>query len=223
MAISLNSVLQVALVVVLAASLRSVGAADPDPLSDNPSNTASFTFRGLGPNGSTTMSAGGRRAGLSTTLFPALTGQGITYVRFDLEPCSINEPHTHPRATELLVLVSGGPLQVGFVDTRSNLHVDLMYPGDVTIFPRGLMHYELNVGNQTALFYSALNSENPGTLPIANVLAQIPRRTLVAAMNVGPNGADAFKAAQPPANGMSTLMKLDSSVCTPNTRVTTME
>lgn len=53
---------------------------------------------------------------------------------------------------------------MGFVDTKSNLHVDLIYPGDVTVFPRGLMHYELNVGNETANFFSALNSENPGTL-----------------------------------------------------------
>ena len=32
-------------------------------------------------------------------------------------PCGVNLPHTHPRATEILTLISGGPLQVGFVDT----------------------------------------------------------------------------------------------------------
>lgn len=90
--------------------------------------------------------------------------QGITYVRFEMEPCGVNELHTHPRATEILTLVSGGPLQVGFVDTKSTPHIEIIYPGDVTIFPRGMLHFEVNVGKTTALFFSALNSENPGTL-----------------------------------------------------------
>jgi hypothetical protein len=37
-------------------------------------------------------------------------------------PCGSNLPHTHPRASEVLSLLSGGPLQVGFVDTTGNQH-----------------------------------------------------------------------------------------------------
>lgn len=44
------------------------------------------------------------------------------------------------------------------------LHPDLLYPGDVTVFPRGMLHFELNVGTEKALYFSALNSQNPGTL-----------------------------------------------------------
>ena len=43
-------------------------------------------------------------------------------------------------------------------------HIDILYPGDVTVFPRGLLHFELNVGKRTALYISALNSQNPGVL-----------------------------------------------------------
>ncbi len=41
-------------------------------------------------------------------------------VRFELLPCGTNPPHTHPRASELLFLVSGGPLLAGFVDTSGH-------------------------------------------------------------------------------------------------------
>lgn len=58
--------------------------------------------------------------------------------------------------------------------------------------------------------------------PVANVLAQLPRRALIAAMNVGANGADTFKAAQPSTMGKANLIKLDSSACTPNTNIDTM-
>ena len=46
-----------------------------------------------------------------------IRSEGITYVRFQMVPCGVNLPHTHPRATEILTLITGGPLQVGFVDT----------------------------------------------------------------------------------------------------------
>ena len=43
-------------------------------------------------------------------------------------------------------------------------HINILYPGDVTLFPRGLLHFEINVGKVTADYLSALNSQNPGTL-----------------------------------------------------------
>jgi hypothetical protein len=50
--------------------------------------------------------------------------QGLSIVRFKMVPCGSNLPHTHPRASEVLSLLSGGPLQVGFVDTTGNLTVN---------------------------------------------------------------------------------------------------
>ncbi len=54
----------------------------------------------------------------------AYRGEGITAVRFVLVPCGVNVPHTHPRATELLNVVSGGPLLVGWVDTSGSNSFD---------------------------------------------------------------------------------------------------
>ena len=61
-------------------------------------------------------------------------------------------------------------------------HINILYPGDVTLFPRGLLHFEINVGKETADYISALNSQNPGTLvgthPPPYTYIHIPR-TLV--------------------------------------------
>ncbi|KAI5073051.1 hypothetical protein GOP47_0011064 [Adiantum capillus-veneris] len=156
---------------------------DPDPVSDFSENAMTFTFRDMFTNGDVTHGAGGTRVGLNISLFPAMESQGLTYVMFQAKPCGINLPHTHPRASEMLTLIQGGPLQVGFVDSNGNAHVDVMHEGDVTIFPRGLLHFELNIGEETAHFVSALDSENPGTLMGAGALFQLPIRALAASMN----------------------------------------
>ncbi|GMP22230.1 hypothetical protein CsSME_00000336 [Camellia sinensis var. sinensis] len=50
--------------------------------------------------------------------FPALNGQSVSYAVLFYPAGSINPPHTHPRAAELLFLVDG-TLEVGFVDTKN--------------------------------------------------------------------------------------------------------
>jgi hypothetical protein len=45
-----------------------------------------------------------------------------------------------------------------------NAHLDIIRPGDSTLFPRGLLHFEINLGTENATYLSALNSQNPGTL-----------------------------------------------------------
>lgn len=53
-------------------------------------------------------------------------------------------------------------------------HFDIIYPGDATLFPRALLHFEINSGTKTASFISALNSENPGTLVCTKSLSTSP-------------------------------------------------
>ncbi|XP_057844145.2 germin-like protein 2-4 [Cryptomeria japonica] len=90
----------------------------------------------------------------------------------------------HPRATEMLALISGGPLQVGFVDTHGNAFIDILNPGDITIFPRGMMHFEANVGKEEANFISALNSQNPGVMPSSVSIMKLPSIAVAAAFNI---------------------------------------
>ncbi|KAJ7523219.1 hypothetical protein O6H91_18G041800 [Diphasiastrum complanatum] len=160
-----------------------VRAADPDPLVDFSSVAHSFTLRDIFTNGDVSHGPGGIRAALDTTIFPAMASQGLTFVQFKLVPCGINLPHTHPRASELLTLVEGGPIQAGFVDTHGVAHIDILRPGDVTIFPRGMIHFEQNIGFKTAFFISALNSQNPGTLISAGAVFHLPAVVLASALN----------------------------------------
>ncbi len=66
------------LVVVIAMGcmqIKSVSAADPDPLLDNPLNLTSFTLRDIFHNGEVSSGPGGVRAAVTTHNFP-----GTTYV-----------------------------------------------------------------------------------------------------------------------------------------------
>jgi hypothetical protein len=60
------------------------------------------------------------------------------------------------------LFVLEGSLLVGFVSTDNKLFAVTVNAGDVFVFPRGLLHFELNVGKGNAAAIAALNSENPG-------------------------------------------------------------
>jgi hypothetical protein len=91
-----------------------------------------------------------------------------------LEPCGINTPHLHPRATEMLVLVEGSSLRFGSIFENG-----LVKPGqnqevaaslkkfEATAFPQGSMHWQFNDGCEKAIFVAVLNSEDPGTSQLA--------------------------------------------------------
>ncbi|GLJ36182.1 hypothetical protein SUGI_0726140 [Cryptomeria japonica] len=172
------------IVVVLSAMNAFVYAADPDPLTDFATGVKSFTLRDLFTNGDVSVDTGGVRAATSVAKFPAAESQGLEYVRFKMVPCGVNLPHTHPRASEMLTLISGGPLQVGFVDTQGQTFIDILHPGDVTIFPRGVLHFELNVGSKEANYISALNSQNPGVLTSSVSILKLPLRSVATAFNI---------------------------------------
>ncbi|KAI3952088.1 hypothetical protein MKW92_019423, partial [Papaver armeniacum] len=84
---------------------------------------------------------------------------GISMARIDYAPYGLNPPHTHPRATEILVVLEG-TLHVGFV----------LHKGDVFVFPVGLIHFQANVGKTPAVALAALSSQNPGVITVANAV-----------------------------------------------------
>ncbi|KAI3852429.1 hypothetical protein MKX03_029573 [Papaver bracteatum] len=94
-------------------------------------------------------------------------------VRIDYAPYGLYPPHTHPRATEILVVLEG-TLEVGFVTSNSpdgnKLFKKLLYKGDVFVFPIGLIHFQYNVGKKPAVAIAALSSQNPGVITIANAV-----------------------------------------------------
>lgn len=45
-----------------------------------------------------------------------------------------------------------------------------MQKGDLFVFPRGLIHFQINVGKGTAFAISGLNSQTPGVSAVAAAL-----------------------------------------------------
>ena len=79
----------------------------------------------------------------------------------------MNTPHTHPRATEILYLVSG-EMETGFIEENGARFVhNVLTKGQGTLFPQGSIHYQINTGCDPVLFVAALNNEDPGTSQIA--------------------------------------------------------
>ncbi|KAM3290919.1 hypothetical protein P3S67_019208 [Capsicum chacoense] len=114
-------------------------------------------------------------AAANVRTLPGLNTLGISLYRLDYPPHSLNAPHTNPRGSEILVVVEG-MLYVGFVTSTSapnmknRLFSKILYPGDVFVFPMGLIHLQLNVGKSKAVAFIALNSQLPGGNNIPNAL-----------------------------------------------------
>ena len=108
---------------------------------------------------------------MNVDTLPGLNTLGISLVRIDFAPYGENPPHTHPRGTEILVVLEG-TLFVGFVTSNpeNRLFTKTLNKGDVFVFPIGLIHFQLNVGKTNALVISGLSSQNPGVITIADAV-----------------------------------------------------
>ncbi|XP_059434369.1 germin-like protein subfamily 1 member 13 [Corylus avellana] len=135
-----------------------------------------FFFPGLNTPRSTASQLGSNVTLLDVSKIPGLNTLGVSLARIDFAPYGLNPPHTHPRAIEILVVVEG-TLYVGFVTSNpdNRLITKTLYPGDVFVFPIGLIHFQFNVGNTNAVSFSGLGSQNPGLIVIAkNVFGANP-------------------------------------------------
>jgi len=142
-----------------------------------------YTFDLLGSTPTAGGSAGKIRP-LTVVQLPALAGEGLSYFLFNIEPCGINLPHSHPRATELLYVIDSDSLLTGLVEENARPHVyirNVLKTGYATFFPVGLIHFQQNLSCRNATFISALNSEDPGVITTTLRLFDITDDELLAA------------------------------------------
>ncbi|KAH7519029.1 hypothetical protein ACOSP7_014631 [Xanthoceras sorbifolium] len=176
----------------LASSLAS--AYDPSPLQDfcvaindptlgifvngkfckdpNHATPDDFFFTGLNIPRDTNNQVGSNVTLLNVDQIPGLNTIGISLARIDYAPNGgENPPHTHPRASEIL-FVQEGTLYVGFVTSNPNntLFSKILYPGDVFVFPIGMIHFQVNIAKTAAVAFAGLSSQNPGVITIANAV-----------------------------------------------------
>ncbi|KAK5772976.1 hypothetical protein PVK06_049278 [Gossypium arboreum] len=124
-----------------------------------------FYFSGLHIRKNTSNIFGSTVTPVNVAQMPGLHTLGISMVRIDYAPNGgLNPPHTHPRASEILVVLEG-TLHVSFITSNpdNRLISKVLYPGDVFVFP-------YNIGNTYAVAFAGLSSENPGVITIANAV-----------------------------------------------------
>ncbi|KAH7543365.1 hypothetical protein FEM48_Zijuj02G0176500 [Ziziphus jujuba var. spinosa] len=147
--------------VILALACSFAFASDPDPVQDfcvalNDTKTCGlfvngkfckdpkladagdFFFSGLDKPGNTSNPVGSNVTPVAVNEIPGLNTLGISLARIDFAAYGLNPPHTHPRATEILVVVEGA--------------------------------LEFNRGDNNALAFAGLSSQNPGVIIIANAV-----------------------------------------------------
>ncbi|KAB2607604.1 germin-like protein subfamily 1 member 17 [Pyrus ussuriensis x Pyrus communis] len=181
---------------VLAFTTLLASASDPDPLQDfcvainntdfavfvngkfckdpNLASANDFFSDKLRYSGNTSNPVGSIVTAANVDVIPGLNTLGISFARVDFAPNGLNPPHTHPRATEIFIVLEGS-LYVGFVTSNINgdgnrLFTKVLNKGDVFVFPIGLIHFQLNVGKTNALALAAFGSQNPGVITIANAV-----------------------------------------------------
>ncbi|KAJ4712215.1 Germin [Melia azedarach] len=182
-------------------------SADPDPLQDFcvadlnatislngfPCKPAAlvtsddFFFDGLSKEANTTTIFGAVVSLGNVLTFPGLNTLGISMNRVDFAPGGLNPPHSHPRATESGVVIEG-KLLVGFITTNNVFHSKVLSAGQMFVIPRGLVHFQLNVGKGKALAFTAFNSHLPGAVVVPTTLfaspPAIPNQVLAKAFQV---------------------------------------
>ncbi|KAL6858788.1 hypothetical protein ACP4OV_017790 [Aristida adscensionis] len=121
-----------------------------------------FFFAGLSRPGVTVAPF---NTGLATAFAPqfaGVNGLGLGASRLDIYPGGVVPLHTHPEGSELIV-VAEGAITAGFISAATNtVYQATVRSGELFVFPRGLLHFQLNVGNATAVVFAAYSSPNPG-------------------------------------------------------------
>ncbi|KAJ1289003.1 hypothetical protein BS78_02G132700 [Paspalum vaginatum] len=163
-----------ALVLLALSAPLAVVAGDPDILTDyivpanwNPANITGefFTYTGLSAALGAPVPENFTAVKASMAEFPALNGQSVSYALLSYPQGSVNPTHTHPRASELLLVIQGA-LSVGFVDTTGKLYTHDLATGDMFVFPKGTVHWQFNQAAQPAKALSAFGSAAAGLVSV---------------------------------------------------------
>ncbi|KAI4344597.1 hypothetical protein L6164_011804 [Bauhinia variegata] len=120
-----------------------------------------FAFSGLGIPGNTSNIIKAAVTPAFDAQFPGLNGLGISAARLDLAVGGVIPLHTHPAASELLIVVQGS-ICAGFIASDNSVYLKTLKRGDIMVFPQGLLHFQINAAPVPALAVVTFSSPNPG-------------------------------------------------------------
>jgi len=126
---------------------------------------------------------GGRIISAIPSNYPAMIGHGISMTLGIIEPCGLNLPHTHPRATEMNYIISGSFSAGFFFEDGERFIGNNLTAGMITIFPKGSIHFEQNKDCEPAMFLAAFTTEDPGVQSISKNYFGLPVEVTSADMN----------------------------------------
>ena len=143
------------------------------------------------PEGATTTGLGGHTVKSDRKTFPALIGTGVSMTLGFIGPCGFNTPHTHPRSSEINVIVQGR-LGTEFVTENGVKPIqNTLEKFQMTVFPQGATHTEFNPDCEDAVFVAGFASEDPGVEQSAQTFFELDPRLVKAALGVQTlNGQD---------------------------------
>ncbi|VAI01244.1 unnamed protein product [Triticum turgidum subsp. durum] len=127
---------------------------------------------------------------LDVAEWPGTNTLGVSMNRVDFAPGGTNPPHIHPRATEIGIVMKGELLVgiLGSLDSGNKLYSRVVRAGETFLIPRGLMHFQFNVGKTEASMVVSFNSQNPGIVFVPLTLfgsnPPIPTPVLTKALRV---------------------------------------
>ncbi|KAL1805192.1 hypothetical protein DCAR_0830850 [Daucus carota subsp. sativus] len=120
-----------------------------------------FAYSGLGVAGNTTNIISAAVTPAFVAQFPAVNGLGISMARLDLAKGGVIPMHTHPGASEVLVVIKG-TICAGFISSANTVYFKTLFKGDIMVFPQGLLHFQINSDDGPSLAFVSFSSANPG-------------------------------------------------------------
>ncbi|XP_027907015.1 auxin-binding protein ABP19a-like [Vigna unguiculata] len=94
------------------------------------------------------------------TELPGVNGLGLSAARLDLAKGGLVPAHSHTASSEILIMVKG-EITAGFI-TPGAVYQKTLKPGDVMVFPQGLLHFQVNSGKGKATAFLAFSNPSPG-------------------------------------------------------------
>ena len=127
---------------------------------------------------------GGTLRSVTEENFPVL--RSLSYQQVDLDVEALREPHIHPNAFQLDVVLSGRA-RIGIVGPGDYRQLLDLEPGDMAFTPQGYLHWIENIGQESLSMGLILSSERPETIELSEMLGGASRETLVTALSLPEN------------------------------------
>jgi len=128
---------------------------------------------------------GGHTVTANRNTMPGLIGTGSSMTVGFLGPCGMNTPHTHPRGTELNIVVKGRLVTSFIAENGARVVHNNGSLYQMAAFAQGALHMEFNPDCKPAVFVASFNNEDAAVLQMANAFFMLDENVVRAALGAG--------------------------------------